>query len=155
VDQIFDRFERLFKSWVAQESDHLGKTLGGAARRSGDPDLDAAMDELDDFLGSSRDEDREAREAERRREEARRRAQEEASRPPPDTRLADAYAYLGLPMGCPFDEVKAKYRKLLLKHHPDRHVGSPENQRLATQTSAKINEAYRLIETWTTTGKLP
>lgn len=154
MDQIFDRFERLFKSWVAQGEASDAKR---SAHRSGDPDLDAAMDELDDFLSSARG-DEEAAE----REKARRRAEEEArakasAAPSPgrDQRLAAAYEYLGLPFGTPLEEVKAKYKKLLLKHHPDRHAGNPENIKKATETSARINEAWRIIEAWATTGRMP
>lgn len=153
MDQIFDRFERLFKSWMAQEA---APQPGERRPRSGDPDLDAAMDELDDFLSASKGGEEAAE-----RERARRRAEEEArarSRGPaqgPDQRLAEAYRYLGLPFGAPLEEAKAKYKKLLLKHHPDRHAGNPENIRKATETSARINEAWRVIETWATTGRLP
>lgn len=159
MDQIFDRFERLFKSWVAGEAEELGKTFSGK-KRTGDPDLDSAMDELDDFL----DADREAAEARAKaraeREEAERRSREGAGRPPGgrstgEERLAKAYQALGLPFGTPFDEVRAKYKKLLMKHHPDRHVGNAENQKKATETSAWINESYTVIETWTNTGRLP
>ena len=154
MDQIFDRFERLFKSWVAQETDKLGGT--GAKRRSGDADLDAAMDELDDFL----DKDRgaaEARERARAESEARARTAAGATARPagPDPRLLKAYELLGLPYGSSFDEVRAKYKKLLMKHHPDKHHGNAENLKKATEMSTRINEAYNLIETWTTTGKLP
>ncbi|HUX36463.1 MAG TPA: DnaJ domain-containing protein [Rectinemataceae bacterium] len=159
MDQIFDRFERLFKSWVspdeASPSDRAGK-------RSGDSDFDSAMDELDDFLSAAKGDDEAAkRERERRRaaEEARARAssggaaasQSNNSR---DPRLVAAYEYLGLPYGTPIEEVKAKYKKLLLKHHPDRHAGSPANIKKATETSARINESWRIIESWATTGRV-
>lgn len=166
MDQFFDRFERLFKSWVAPGDE---PPSARPARRSGDPDIDAAMDELDDFLSAARG-DSEAAEREKARkvaEEARRRA-EEAARARKSTassskqggdgrdpRLAAAYEYLGLPYGTPIEQAKAKYKKLLLKHHPDRHAGNPENIKKATETSARINEAWRIIEVWATTGRVP
>ncbi|MEI6875990.1 MAG: J domain-containing protein [Spirochaetota bacterium] len=158
MDQIFDRFERLFKSWVTQESGKLGGNgSSGQTRRSGDPDLDSAMDELDDFL----DRDRgaaEARERARAEEAARQRARTGAgtARPSgPDPRLAKAYETLGVAYGLPFDEVKAQYKKLLMKHHPDKHGGNAENMKKATEMSTRINAAYQMIETWSTTGKIP
>ena len=79
MDQIFDRFERLFKSWVAGDAENLGaRPSSGWASR--DPDLDEAMAELDDYLdrGRTETEARERREAadraRREREEAERRS---------------------------------------------------------------------------------
>jgi DnaJ-class molecular chaperone len=36
---------------------------------------------------------------------------------------------LGVRLNAPFDEVKAAFRKEILKHHPD-HGGNPENARM-------------------------
>ena len=159
MDQIFDRFERLFKSWVAQDPDRKdadGSDRPGRLRRSGDPDLDAAMSELDDFLDSDRGA---AEQRQRERESQAREAREKiktAFRPGgPDPRLVAAYEYLALPYAAPFDQVKARYKKLLMKHHPDRHSSDAENLKKATETSTKINQAFHIIETWTTTGKIP
>jgi DnaJ-domain-containing protein 1 len=162
VDQIFDRFERLFKSWVANDIGDIG------ARPSprvpyGDPDLDAAMSELDDYLDRGRTET-EARE----REEAanrERRAREEAARQRsglgggasnsgPPREIVLAYRKLGLAYGTPFPQVKVQYKKLLMQNHPDRNSATPEQLKRSTEISAEINEAYRRIETWTTTGKV-
>ncbi|MEN6364343.1 MAG: J domain-containing protein [Rectinema sp.] len=159
MDQIFDRFERLIKSWVSAAADDAGL---GNARDSrpfgsrGDPDLDAAMAELDDYLDDSRTatERREAEEArrkerERREREARARTftghPSEADR---STALAEAYRFLGLPNNAPFTEVKSAYKKLLLKYHPDRNSQSPEALKKSTDLSARINAAYQLIEAW-------
>ncbi len=127
---------------------------------SGDPDLDEAMSELDDFLDRDRTAT-EARERERltreaRAREARARAQAGQSRPEgPPRAIVEAYATLGLPYGAPFAEVKAAYKRLLMQHHPDRNNGSTEAQKRATELSAKINSAYHHLEIWTSTGKVP
>ena len=173
MDQIFDRLERLFKSWVAEDADSSQNRAApsGSARSSGNSDLDAAMSELDDFLDTSRTEtEKREREKLRREQEAREReARSRASgaqasgggqgsgpRPSgPPKRLIDAYATLGLPLGAPFADAKAAYKRLLMKHHPDRNNASAETHKKATTISATINAAYQLIETWTTTGKLP
>lgn len=156
MDQIFDRLERLIKSWVTPDSDESPTRQRGGGGY-GDPDLDAAMDELDDFL----DRDRgaaEARERARREHETRARASAEANRnssAAPDRRLVEAYRTLGLAYGAPFAQVKVAYKKLLKEHHPDRHNASPADQKQATEISAKINAAYQLLEVWTSTGKIP
>lgn len=167
MDQIFDRFERMFMSWVSSAADDAEELLGrgrasarSGLRSSGDPDLDAAMSELDDFLDQGRTET-EARE----REEARRRAAEEArrrqdsyasgySRSGPPEALVQAYRTLGLSYGVPFPEVKAAYKRLLMQNHPDRNSATPEQMRRSTEISAQINAAYHRIETWNTKGKL-
>ena len=165
MDQLFDRFERMFMSWVSSAANDASETLGtrrSQARGSGDPDLDAAMDELDDYLDQGRTET-EARE----REEARRRAAEESqrrqnaysgssgySRSGPPEALLKAYRILGLSYGVTFPEVKAAYKRLLMQNHPDRNSATPEQMRRSTEISAKINAAYHCIETWNTKGKL-
>jgi len=164
MDQFFDRFERLFKSWVAPGDE---APSARPTRRSGDADVDAAMDELDDFLSAARgDSEAAARDKARKAAEETRHRAEEATRASAgsstrpgakghDPRLAAAYEYLGLPYGTPLEQAKAKYKKLLLKHHPDRHAANPENIKKATETSARINESWRIIETWATTGRVP
>jgi hypothetical protein len=160
VDQIFDRFERMFKSWVAGAAEDAGELFGAAkARRpSGDSDFDAAMDELDDFLdlGRSETEARERDRARREREEAARRASgAQASRPSgPPAALVAAYRSLGLSYGVPFPEVKAAYKRLLMQNHPDRNSATPEQLKRSTEISAQLNAAYQRIETWNSTGKL-
>jgi DnaJ-domain-containing protein 1 len=161
VDQIFDRFERLFKSWVSGEAEVLGSRSSRPAY--GDPDFSAAMDELDDFLDRGRTET-EARErseaaarARREREEAGRGAQgarpgyRNANSGPPQEIVA-AYRTLGLAYGAPFPEVKAQYKKLLMRNHPDLNSATPEQLKRSTEISAQINNAYQRLETWTTTG---
>jgi len=170
VDQLFDRFGNLLKSWIGSEADNdrpfsdpYQRGDDGARRgaASGDPFLDDAMAELNAYL----EDDREAQQRLEREREARRRAEEQArARKPgygspgqgsgPPAKLVSAYKTLGLPFGASFTEVKTSYKRLLKEHHPDRHGSSPERQKQATETSARINDAYRIIETWRDTGTL-
>jgi hypothetical protein len=165
VDQIFDRFERLFRSWVSEDSSRIfgDETRPRYGRSSGDSDFDSAMSELDDFLdrGRTETEARERERARREREEAARRAagsgtsSSSYARPSgPPQELVQAYRTLGLAYGTPFPEVKAAYKKLLMQNHPDRNSATPEQLKRSTEISAQINAAYHRIETWTTKGKL-
>lgn len=168
MDQIFDRLERLVKAWVNSGSsgnDAYGQgtvSARAASRRGyGDPDLDAAMAELDDFLDTSKTET-ERREAEEKKaqEDRERRAREQRSRtqgsswsggaPNASTSavIEDAYRYLGLTPYAPFPEVKAAYKKLLFKYHPDRNAATPDQLKKATETSTRINNAYQIIEAY-------
>lgn len=162
MDQIFDRFERMFKSWVSSATDEVEERFGGSRirRPSGDPDLDAAMNELDDYLdmGRTETEARERDRARREREEAARRAAGSASGPTrpsgPPPALLQAYRCLGLPYGTPFPEVKAAYKRLLMQNHPDRNSATPAQLKRSTEISAQMNAAFQRIETWNSTGKL-
>jgi DnaJ-class molecular chaperone len=166
VDQFFDRLGTLLRSFVSGEDDgdrpfSGEKPFGDAGRpHSADPFLDDAMEELNAFLGD----DREKTERLRAEREARARAEDEArarraygspsgaSGPP--AKLSQAYATLGLSYGAPFEAVRSSYKKLLKQHHPDRHGSDPVSQKKATETCARINNAYRIIETWKETGSL-
>ncbi|MCX7028447.1 MAG: J domain-containing protein [Spirochaetes bacterium] len=161
MDQILERLERLVRAWTNTAGDGSAG-VSGATRysSSGDPDLDAAMTELDDYLDTSKTETerREAQEA-RSRAEAERRAGEARARQSGPSGggsydrgtsavIEDAYRYLGLTPYAPFPDVKNAYRKLLLKYHPDRNSGSPETLKRSTETSTRINAAYQIIEAY-------
>jgi curved DNA-binding protein CbpA len=57
----------------------------------------------------------------------------------------DAYAILGVdPKTATTKDIKTAYRKLALLHHPDRHT-EPDAKAKATQTFAKIANAYEIL----------
>jgi DnaJ-domain-containing protein 1 len=154
----------MFKSWVSSTVDDAEELFGkpGSRASSGDSDLDAAMDELDDFLNVGRTET-EARERDRARREREAEARRAAggasgsssySRSGPPAALLRAYRSLGLAYGAPFPEVKAAYKRLLMQNHPDRNAATPDQLKRSTEISATLNAAYQTIETWQTTGKL-
>jgi DnaJ-domain-containing protein 1 len=64
----------------------------------------------------------------------------------PDDELRLAYAALEVPFGADFATVRKSYRQLMRKYHPDRHTGSPEKQKAATELAQKLSQAYELIE---------
>jgi DnaJ-domain-containing protein 1 len=110
------------------------RETSGRFRSSGDPDLDAAYEELDDYLN---------------RKEARTGARKVSL--PPEQLRAD-FEYLGVPFGADVEACKAAYKKLLKIHHPDRHSGHEGNYKKATEKSAKINAAWDRIEKWRANG---
>jgi len=68
---------------------------------------------------------------------------------PPQDRLADAYAALGVSPAATPDEIKRAYRRLISKNHPDKLAarGLPESMRaVAEERSREINAAYDLIK---------
>jgi DnaJ-domain-containing protein 1 len=70
----------------------------------------------------------------------------QARKPTPEDELRRAYAALEVPYGSDFATVRKSYRALMRKYHPDRHAGSPEKQKTATELAQKLSAAYQLIE---------
>ena len=69
-----------------------------------------------------------------------------ARKPAPVDELRAAYAALEVPNGSDFATVRKSYRALMRKYHPDRHTGSPDKQKAATELAQKLSLAYALIE---------
>ncbi|MDR2768255.1 MAG: J domain-containing protein [Treponema sp.] len=136
---IFDRLGNLLKTYLDGENDRI---FQGAP--PDDPDLRAAFEELNDFLGEgprggSRTGARETRSG-AGSGDGRTKNVPEALRPD--------FAELELPFGSSLAECKRAYKRLLKLHHPDRHALHAENTRRATEKSARINAAYERLEKW-------
>lgn len=63
-----------------------------------------------------------------------------------DPKLAKHYQTLHLPYGADFTEVKAAYRKLMRKYHPDLHNQSAKKQKAATELTVQVTQAYNELE---------
>jgi len=70
----------------------------------------------------------------------------QARKPSPEDELRRAYAALEVPFGADFATVRKSYRAFMRKYHPDRHTGSPEKQKAATELAQKLSAAYQLVE---------
>ncbi|MDR1507534.1 MAG: J domain-containing protein [Treponema sp.] len=151
---IFDRLGDVLKSYINSEDRRIFGRLHEDPRY-GDPDLEAAYEELDELLGTKQrpSDDRSGQwsaagggpAGQGRPEPGRRNTA--GGKIPPEHLRAD-FAELGLAFGAPPEECKAAYKKLLKIHHPDRHAGHPGNLKKATAKSARINAAYDRIEKW-------
>ncbi len=168
MDRFFDRLGDVIKNFLDDEDDRLfGRDRGTGF--TGDPDLDAAYDELDEFLKTGKNrpasgagptsgggrssawsDPRESGDAGFRRPQGEGR---KSAGGPPEALTAD-FAELGVPFGANAEDCKAAYKKLLKTHHPDRHAGHPGNMKKATEKSARINASYQRIEHWRETGKV-
>jgi DnaJ-domain-containing protein 1 len=139
---IWSRLGTVIKSYlddsdtkVFGSSEKSGSPFRSAGSQSSrDPDLDAAFEELNDYLnrkgsGNSGEQNK------------------SSAKLPPEELRAD-FACLGVPFGATADECKAAYKKLLKIHHPDRHAGHENNFKKATEKSARINAAWDRIEKW-------
>jgi DnaJ-domain-containing protein 1 len=72
-------------------------------------------------------------------------------RPPPassrDPQINAYYERLEVPIGSDWETVKAAYRRLMRKYHPDLHGHkSPEKLKAATEVSQALTQAYNELE---------
>lgn len=121
-----------------------GKKLGGLFEGSGDDEDEKRVEE-----------ELERMEREDKRSGAR--ASSDHTRPSSNTARSSAgadrttgepphirkyYANLELPIGAPLSEVKASYRRLMRRYHPDLHRDSAEQTQLATRLAQELRVAY-------------
>ncbi len=63
---------------------------------------------------------------------------------PPVGARSDPYAVLGIERSAGAAQIRAAYRTLVARYHPDRHQGNPLED-LASERMAEINQAYELL----------
>ncbi|HCM27980.1 MAG TPA: J domain-containing protein [Treponema sp.] len=149
MDRFFDRLGDVIKNFLDDEDDKVfGR--GSARPAGGDPDLDAAYEELDDFLKGGKT----ARPEPGRAGSEKPRPQGAAKNGGIPEALRADFQELSLPFGAGAADCKAAYKKLLKIHHPDRHAGHEGNMKKATAKAARINASYRRIEAWRETGRI-
>jgi DnaJ-domain-containing protein 1 len=123
---VLDGLAQLLRSLL---SDSPSQSTTGAGRFP-DPDVNEAMEELDEFLRTGR-------------ETAGGSRRPPSGYPPPD--LKQDYANLEVPFGSDIETVRKAYKSLILRYHPDKHAGDPERLRIATEITKKINESFERI----------
>ena len=138
---IWDRLESVLKSYLNDGKETV--FTGRGARRQGDPDVDAAYKELDDFLKGN---DSKAKEKSKIWDDEKEKAAEK-KRPVPEEIRRD-FAELGLTPEASPEECKEAYKKLLKIHHPDRHANHEGNLKKATEKTARVNASYDRLEAW-------
>jgi DnaJ-class molecular chaperone len=84
--------------------------------------------ELEEFLGSA--------------------ATPETPATPPPHPLSQQYATLGVAVGADAATVEQAWRRLVLKHHPDRFADDPVAERAANERLRRINEAHHEVIRW-------
>src|SRR5512143_2943286 len=57
----------------------------------------------------------------------------------------DYYEVLGVAKNATEDEIKKAYRKLAMKHHPDRNQGDKANAKEAEEKFKEAKEAYEVL----------
>ncbi|MCL2175623.1 MAG: J domain-containing protein [Treponema sp.] len=156
---IFDRLGSVINSYFNDFTEQTNRRFRTPSQSSsGDPDFDAAYEELDDFLNnreprsnyrwSDNEEPNNSRAGASGggTSSSSRRSSSDPNQPPEE--LRDDFEKLGVPFGADEETCKAAYKKLMKIHHPDRHTSHPENFKKATERSARINAAWDRINKW-------
>jgi len=146
---ILDRLGNVIKSHINYDSGNGFEKTSSNGRSSGrrsfershDPDLNAAYEELDDFLRGNNGNGNDAKWKPYAKE------REKTARPIPED-VKNAFAELKLTPEATAEECKEAYKKLLKIHHPDRHAKHEGNLKKATAKTAKVNDAYERLEKW-------
>lgn len=118
---IWQRFERLVRSWVEVPEDH-------------DQEWHEAWDEIEEFL---------------RRDNSNRRGPEAgvgAGGLPPTIR--EALADLELEPGATMGAIRSAYRRLLVQYHPDQHAQDAERYQTATEVTRRLTLAYQRLQAY-------
>ncbi|MCL2277162.1 MAG: J domain-containing protein [Treponema sp.] len=143
---IFDRLGSVINSYINDFSDQTNRGFKSPSSRSGDPDLDAAFDELNDFLNDKEPRKKNENSSQYSWQDKDDRASKQAGNIPEE--LKADFEILGVPFNADEETCKAAYKNLLKIHHPDRHAGHEGNYKKATERTAKINAAWDRIEKW-------
>ena len=150
---IWNRLGDVINSYINDFSGQTSARLKTqSSTRSGDPDLDSAYEELDDFLNREKPHSGEKERREYTWRDSEDRGFSGAKEKLPPEELRPDFELLGVPFGADNETCKAAYKQLLKIHHPDRHAGHEGNYKKATERSAKINTAWDRIEKWRTDG---
>lgn len=66
-----------------------------------------------------------------------------APKPPRvDSQVAEWYRTLDLAPGADMAQIKASYRQLMRKYHPDVHAANPQKQKAANELATRVTTAY-------------
>ena len=145
---IWDRLGRVLKSHLDSDSSVKGRDR---TTRHADPDIDAAYEELNEFLNKDKAKPGEEKDKWDFTQDKTSGSNTQQTMPPEELRRD--FAELGLPFGASAETCKEAYKKLLKIHHPDRHAGHQGNFKKATEKSARINAAYDRITQWAASMK--
>jgi len=75
----------------------------------------------------------------------RRRAHARRAGPPKEDPMAKHYARLEVPVGSDLATVKAGYRALMKRYHPDRHSRDAEKSRVANEVAMALTESFEAL----------
>jgi DnaJ-domain-containing protein 1 len=157
VDGFIDRLAEFLRGLMGDSDPRpAGRTSEGAGSQWRDPDLRAAWEELEDYLGGSGTARSggaggpgstrgSASGTDGAGSYAGQGARARRPEPPVDESLRQDFANLEVPFGSDIETVRNSYKSLMLKYHPDKFTSDPEKQRVALEITKKINQSFERI----------
>ena len=145
MDNFFDDLGEFVKSIFD------GSLFSSSNKTYIDPDMQEAMDELDDYLNEGKDKTKRTRTKTRSSSTNRNYNNYRRSYTRTNSELdslKEDFANLEVPFGSSLSKVKASYKKLLRQYHPDKHANDPEKLKIATEIAKKINVSFQKIESY-------
>jgi DnaJ-domain-containing protein 1 len=156
VDGFIDRLAEFLRGLMGDSDERpAARPSEGAGPQWRDPDLRAAWEELEDYLGGSgaggagsgaggpggpgRTAGAGGDAGQGTGGRARR------PEPPVDESLRQDFANLEVPFGADIETVRNSYKSLMLKYHPDKFTADPQKQRVALEITKKINQSFERI----------
>lgn len=140
---FIDRFAEFLRGVLGSDDAPPAGRESRSGQKFVDPDLQAAWEELDDYMNAGRADGPERTRAERGTRSGG--AENTRARQAPDESLRQDYANLQVPFGADRETVLRSYKALMIKYHPDKFAGDPEKQRVALEIAKKVNQSYERI----------
>jgi DnaJ-domain-containing protein 1 len=134
LESFIDRFADFLKSLRGNDGSSSTSRPNGA--RYGDPDVQEAWEELDEYMRTGSNTAKQGRTTQG---SARPRS------PVADESLRQDYSNLEVAFGADIETVRSSYKRLVLTYHPDRQGGDPEKQRISLEIMKKINQSFERI----------
>jgi DnaJ-domain-containing protein 1 len=137
LESFIDRLADFLKSLRGNDgSSSTSRPSGTGGARYGDPDVQEAWEELDEYMRTGSNTAKQGRTTQG---SARPRS------PVVDESLRQDYSNLEVAFGADIETVRSSYKRLVLKYHPDRQGGDPEKQRISLEIMKKINQSFERI----------
>lgn len=144
MDQIFDRLGNILRSLFQDDDEPTPK----GRRSSVDPDMDAAWEELDEFLKTGKDSSASAKTHRQYRPTGTGsgyRSTNEGRSTIPEEIKRD-YANLEVAVDADMTTVRKAYHRLVRQYHPDQFAHDQQKLKDATVIMQKINQSYQRIK---------
>jgi len=135
MDPIIERFNRLIKSMFV-DTENIDFDNDSFLDNS-DSDYSEAWDELNDFLSTPETISRNSSSK-----------SNSSSIPLTPEMLRPDYLNLELPFGSDIIRVKAAYKKLIIKYHPDKNNTDNKSRNKATERTKDLNISFQKIRAW-------
>jgi len=150
MGQIWNRISRIAKTYLNDTSD---TSAAEHILRSDDDELKRIIDELDNpkpngqHTTTAEQQQPYEKQQQSQHTSQQRQSQQRPRTSPGGMTLIKAATVLGIRTDASVSEIKAAYKKKVLKHHPDRMANAPlDEQAQSKQIIVEVNQAYQFFQ---------